>query len=74
MRMNVAVTGVLGALLVATVLVSIWVWQQIGNTVITLHGMIALGLGVSLTILLAAGLMALVFVSHWRGYDDEAGR
>ncbi len=73
MRMNVAVTGVLGALLVATALVSIWVWQQIGNTVISLHGMIALGLGILFTILLAGGLMALVFVSHRRGYDDEAG-
>ncbi len=73
MRTSIALIGVLLALLGATVLVSAWVWQQIGSTVISLHGMIALALGVSFTILLAAGLMALVFVSHRGGYDDEAG-
>ena len=40
----------------------------------SLHGYIALGLGVGLSILLWVGLMALVFYSSRRGYDDEAGR
>jgi hypothetical protein len=33
-----------------------------------------MGLGAGATLLLGAGLMALVFVSNRRGFDDEAGR
>jgi hypothetical protein len=73
MRMGVAVIATFLALLAATVLVAVWVWQQLGDTVIGLHGIIALVLGISFTVLLAAGLMVLVFFSHRHGYDDEVG-
>ncbi|GBD41976.1 hypothetical protein HRbin39_01363 [bacterium HR39] len=38
-----------------------------------LHGWIALALGALVTLLLGGGLMALVFHSARRGYDDRAG-
>jgi hypothetical protein len=60
------------ALLAATAGVAIWVWAEIGAVEIGLHGWIALGLGALLTSLLGAGLMALMFFSSRRGYDERA--
>ena len=48
-------------------------WTGIGNSEISIAGWLALGLGVVLTLGLGIGLMALVFISSRRGYD-EAGR
>lgn len=42
-------------------------WPQVD---LPLNGMIALGIGAVFTFLLGAGLMALVFYSARRGYDD----
>ncbi len=42
-------------------------WPQVD---LPLNGMIALGIGVVLTLVLGAGLMALVFYSARHGYDD----
>lgn len=50
-----------------------WSWESMGDVELSSHGMIALGLGVGLSLLLGVGLMSLVFFSHLRGYDDEAG-
>lgn len=49
-------------------------WQDLSETEIGFHGMVALGAGVGVTLLLGVGLMSLVYFSHRRGYDDEAGR
>lgn len=65
---------VLMALLVATGAVAWWLWQELAAVRISEHGLYALLGGSTLTILLAVGLMALVFISHRRGFDDEAGR
>ena len=59
-------------LLAATSGVAFWVWQEIGETDIGRHGLIALALGAGVTFLLGAGLMSLVFFSSRRGYDDRA--
>jgi hypothetical protein len=40
----------------------------------SLHGLVALTLGAVATFALGAGLMALVFFSNRRGYDDRAHR
>jgi uncharacterized membrane protein YbhN (UPF0104 family) len=40
---------------------------------VPIHMLIATAAGVGLTILVAAGLMGLLFVSNRSGYDDEAG-
>ena len=48
-------------------------WSGIGDSEISGAGWLALGLGVVVTLGLGIGLMALVFISSRRGYD-EAGR
>jgi hypothetical protein len=45
--------------------------RQLHADVISTHGWIALGLGVFFSSALAGGLMALVFISARRGYDDR---
>jgi hypothetical protein len=60
------------ALLVMVAIGAVYVTSQIDGT-LSLHGWIALGLGVGFTLLLAGGLLSLAFFSHRRGYDDDAG-
>ena len=60
------------ALLAATAGVAFWMWSEIGQVAIGRHGGIALGLGAVLTFALGAGLMALMFFSSRRGYDERA--
>lgn len=55
------------ALAGAAWLLSAWDAVQIG-----VHGWIALSLGVVLSLVVGGGLMALVFISSRRGYDDKA--
>ena len=61
-------------LLAATAGVAYWVWLELGDVEMSHHGWIALGLGAGATFLVGAGLMALVFFSSRRGYDERAGR
>ena len=63
---------VLLGLLAAIAGVALWAWHEIGEVAISGHGLIALGLGVVLTFLVGAGLMALLFFSARRGYDERA--
>lgn len=63
----------LGLLALASVL-GYWFWTELDDVEISFHGWIALTLGAVLTVLVGAGLMALVFFSHRRGYDDRANR
>lgn len=46
-------------------------WTAIGGAVLTMHGWIALSLGVVGTVLLAWVLMALAFKSDREGWDDR---
>ena len=71
MRTAVTLIVLLG-LLAATAGVMLWAWQEIGEVAIGRHGLIALALGAGATFLLGAGLMALMFLSSRRGYDDRA--
>jgi hypothetical protein len=65
---------VLLALLAASGGVALWAWREIGEVEISGHGIAALLLGAGATFALGAGLMALVFFSNRRGYDDQAYR
>ena len=58
-------------LAVVAVLLSLIYLQSSGEPV-PIHMLIATAAGVGLTILVAAGLMGLLFVSNRSGYDDEA--
>jgi hypothetical protein len=66
------VVMVLAALLLMCAAVAYWAWQEVGEVAIGTHGWIALGLGAALTFLVGAGLMALMFFSARRGYDERA--
>ena len=48
------------------------VWSRLGASEISAAGWLALGGGVAVTLALGFGLMALMFASHKRGYDDRA--
>jgi hypothetical protein len=63
---------VLLGLLILAALVGFWAWREIGSVEIGTHGWIALGLGAVLTFVVGAGLMALMFFSARRGYDERA--
>ena len=47
------------------------IWSGMGGITLGLHGWIALGLGVFFSLLIGGGLMALVFFSSRRGYDER---
>ncbi len=66
--------SILAALLAASAAVAYWVWQELGDVEISGHGWLALSLGAVATFLVGAGLMALVFFSSRRGYDERANR
>ena len=46
------------------------VWGGIGDSEISAAGWLAMGFGVVVTLGLGVGLMALVFISSRRGYDE----
>ena len=66
--------AVLLGLLGASAGVALWAWQELGDVEMSRHGLVALGLGAVATFALGAGLMALVFFSNRRGYDERAHR
>ena len=66
--------AVLLGLLAASAGVALWAWQELGEVEMSAHGLAALALGAVATFALGAGLMALVFFSNRRGYDERAYR
>jgi hypothetical protein len=74
MKAAAILAAVLVPLLIGATVVSVWIWGEIGDTAIGVHGYIALGLGVVATLLIGGGLMGLVFYSARHGYDERAGR
>lgn len=58
------------AALVGAVAFALFAWQEIGETKLSLAGYLALGFGIVATLALGIGLMALVFISNRRGYDE----
>ena len=62
----------LGVLAVVAAIAGLW--ADIGESDISLAGWVAMVLGVTVTLALGIGLMALVFISSRRGYDDLGPR
>ena len=69
MLQKILLIVVLGAFLIVSIWFAAQSWVQV-DTQMSGHGWIALTLGVVLSFVLGAGLMALVFISSRRGYDD----
>jgi hypothetical protein len=69
-----AVIATLLALLAAAGAVSLYMWRELEGTVIGTHGLIALTLGVVVTLLVGGGLVYLTLVSDRRGFDERAGK
>jgi ABC-type multidrug transport system permease subunit len=65
--------AIAGAVVLAIGCLIVAVWSGIGDSEISGAGWLAMGLGVIATLALGIGLMALVFISNRRGYD-EIGR
>lgn len=67
-------TKLLIAVLVGLLVLSgaaVWrVWSGLEGATMSAHGYIALAAGVTLSLLVGGGLMALVFFSARKGYDD----
>ena len=61
------------AAVLATIVVVARFWTSSGDAEISTAGWLAMGLGIVVTLALGVGLMALVFISSRRGYD-EPGR
>ena len=67
---NLIAAGIAAAVLMAVVVVVASLWSGIGDSDISGAGWLALALGVVVTLGLGVGLMALVFISSRRGYDE----
>jgi hypothetical protein len=67
---NLAAVVVAAAVVLIVGVVVAILWAGIGDSDITPAGWIAMGLGVIITLALGVGLMALVFISSRRGYDE----
>jgi hypothetical protein len=72
MRTGTFVLLALGALVVVCGL-SAYTWVSMADVTISWRGLLAMGVGVVLSLALGIGLMSLVYFSNKRGYDDEAG-
>jgi hypothetical protein len=65
----VALAGFLGFAIWAFVAL----WRLAGDTRMSIHGWIAMGLAGVLTLVIGGGLMWLAFYSARKGYDERAG-
>jgi hypothetical protein len=63
---SLACSGAIGAVLVLA-----WALGGIDTEGISTHGIIAIVLGTMFTVLVAVGLMALIFYSNRSGQDDQ---
>lgn len=61
----------LGGLLAFAVGVSIYVWWQLEDVELGIHGTIAMILGIVFTFATGAGLIRLMYYSHRHGHDDD---
>jgi hypothetical protein len=68
-----AVASAIAAVVAVAVVVGIF-WQQLGASQISLGGWLAMIFGVIVTLALGIGLMALMFISNRRGYDEGGHR
>lgn len=69
-KLGIAVAAILA---LAAASVAVWAWISLGTVPMSASGYAALILGGLATLGLAGGLLALLFYSHNKGFDDAAG-
>jgi hypothetical protein len=62
------------ALLAASVWFALYAWTTIEGPPMPVEGHVAMWLGIVFSLVIGCGLMALVFYSSRRGYDDAVNR
>jgi hypothetical protein len=67
-----ALVAVLVALLIFAVVIATIGWQSASDTDVPAVGYVAMAIGVGFSVIVGAGLMALVFYSSRSGYDEPA--
>jgi uncharacterized membrane protein len=65
--------AVAAALAIAAMGVAWQAWSSMADVEVGTAGVIAMVLGAVATVALAGGLVALLFISNRRGFDDRAG-
>jgi hypothetical protein len=65
--------AVAAAAVIAVVAMVAALWGDLGDSGMSVGGWVAMLLGVLATMGLGIGLMALVFISNRRGYDEPGG-
>lgn len=68
---KILLVGSLVGIMIAAVVWAGYVWLALGEAEMSADGFIALTLGVVVSIAVGVGLMALVFISARRGYDEQ---
>jgi hypothetical protein len=63
---SLACSGAIGAVLVLA-----WIFGGFDTDGVSTHGIIAIVLGTTFTVLVAVGLMALIFYSNRSGQDEQ---
>ncbi|MES1197521.1 MAG: hypothetical protein ABUL55_02740 [Pseudomonadota bacterium] len=52
-------------------IVTWWTFSGFDGSAMDIHGWVAMGLGIGLSLIVGVGLMGLVFYSARKGYDDR---
>ncbi len=72
MRLSIALLILaLGAILAAAIHFALQVWASYEDVVISSSGTIFMVMGIVLSLAVGGGLMALVFYSRRKGFDDD---
>ena len=74
LKSAIILIAVIGGTIAFGVLFYGYIVPDTGDTALSGHGMTALILGVTFSIIVGVGLMLLVFLSNRRGYDDDLAR
>jgi hypothetical protein len=72
-RLTWIAVAVAAIAVIALLAITAGLWSSIGDVDMSAGGWIALVLGVLFAVALGVGLMALVFISNRRGYDELDG-
>jgi hypothetical protein len=69
-----AVVAILLGVLAVVAAAAFYLWSSLDGVEIGWRGYLAIALGVGFSLLVGGGLMALMFISARRGYDEGGGR